>query len=87
MTAAILSTFTTPAGATIRGVEIDGNPWFVAADFCRALDLAVGPDGSFRQHSRKLAADERLVRPWGAIQTRTPDQTRTSDEGMREMRV
>ena len=40
--------------ADIRAVELDGAWWFVAADVCRALDLKVGPDGSFRQHLRKL---------------------------------
>lgn len=42
--------------ADIRAVELDGAWWFVAADVCRALDLKVGPDGSFRQHLRKIEA-------------------------------
>lgn len=27
-------------GATIRVIEIDNTPWFVAADVCKALDIA-----------------------------------------------
>src|SRR5689334_17652591 len=35
-----VSTFTAPAGMNVRVVTIDGNPWFVAADVCRALEGA-----------------------------------------------
>lgn len=30
---------------TVRVVEIDGDPWFVAADVCKALDIANMSDG------------------------------------------
>jgi prophage antirepressor-like protein len=39
---------------TIRVVQIDGNPWFVAADVCRAPDLAPHRNTGFSQHLRKL---------------------------------
>lgn len=47
----------------IRVVEIDGQPWFVAADVCRILELAPHSDGSFTRHLRRLSKDERRVSP------------------------
>lgn len=47
---------------TIRAVEIDGDPWFVAADVCRALDIKNSRDAMTR-----LEDDER-----GVISTDTP---------------
>lgn len=32
--------------SAIRVVTIDGNPWFVAADVCKLLGLAIYPDGT-----------------------------------------
>jgi len=45
------------ASFAIRIVTIDGNPWFVAADVCKALGLWGYPS----QHTAKLAADQRMV--------------------------
>lgn len=43
-------------------VELDGNPWFVAADVCRSLGLKANPsNGSFNNHYGRLAADEKTL--------------------------
>lgn len=34
-----LQIFNNPAFGEIRAVELDGAPWFAAADVCRALDI------------------------------------------------
>lgn len=47
---------------TIRAVEMDGEPWFVAADVCRALEIKNSRDAMTR-----LEDDER-----GVISTDTP---------------
>ena len=41
----------------IRAVEIDGKPWFVAADVCKVLGL----EGYTSQHTQRLSSDEKLV--------------------------
>src|SRR5690349_9679490 len=54
-----LTTFNTPAnlGAfMIRVLELDGKPWFVAADVCRALGIVPKWD-----RMTNLTADERRV--------------------------
>jgi prophage antirepressor-like protein len=56
-TSANLTTFTAPIGANIRVVEIDGSPWFVAADVCRALTLT-----NRTEALRPLDADARTLR-------------------------
>ncbi|WP_122522804.1 BRO-N domain-containing protein [Pannonibacter phragmitetus] len=46
---------------TVRVVEIDGQPWFVAADVCVALDAYVGPRSgkpNVTMAIQKLDADE-----------------------------
>jgi prophage antirepressor-like protein len=43
--AANLSTFNYLSN-TVRVVEIDGQPWFVGADVCKALGFHVKADGS-----------------------------------------
>lgn len=43
-----------------RTVLIDGEPWFVLADVCRALDLKPS-NGSFYHHASRLDPDERRV--------------------------
>jgi prophage antirepressor-like protein len=55
-----LTVFTTPADLgsfAIRVIEIAGQPWFVAADVCRALGLR-NPTMTLRS----LAPDERTLR-------------------------
>lgn len=42
---------------TIRIVDINGEPWFVAADVCRVLGLTAHR-GSFSHHLARLTADE-----------------------------
>jgi len=58
---------------SIRTIEIDGEPWFVAADVCRGLGLKL-TSGSAWQHLQKLEASERKVikrkstaNPYGGI--------------------
>lgn len=52
--------------ADLRVVEIEGKPWFVAADVCRCLGLKRHPSGGFSNHLRGLAADEITPCPkWG----------------------
>lgn len=44
---------------TIRAVEIEGEPWFLARDMCEALGLHASPsNGSYQNHYKHLAADE-----------------------------
>src|SRR5690242_610539 len=52
-----VTTFTAPAGMNVRVVTIDGNPWFVAADVCRALGLTPH-NGSFTHHLTRLQVGE-----------------------------
>ncbi len=35
-----MQVFNSPEGQDIRVIDRDGDPWFVAADVCRALDIA-----------------------------------------------
>ncbi len=43
----------------IRTVKVEDNPWFVAADVCRALGLMPNKiNGSFQTHTRRLDRDE-----------------------------
>lgn len=53
-------------GIQLRVVLIDGNPWFVAQDICRALDVAVRADGSINTSmaTAKLDASEKLNLPY-----------------------
>jgi prophage antirepressor-like protein len=54
-----VTTFTAPAGMNVRVVTIDGNPWFVAADVCRALGM--DPTQGTYQWLRGLADDEQQL--------------------------
>jgi prophage antirepressor-like protein len=45
-------------GAKVRVISIDGAPWFVAADVCRALNIAPS-NGGYSSALRKLDADEK----------------------------
>jgi prophage antirepressor-like protein len=44
----------------IRTVEIDGDPWFVLADVCRALELQA-KDGYYGHHADRLEDDQHQV--------------------------
>ncbi len=50
---------------TVRVVEIDGQPWFVAADVCRTLELDTTYGTS--AHLKKLDADEKRPVPMNTI--------------------
>lgn len=57
-----LQVFENPAFGQVRTVTKDGEPWFVAADVCRALEV-----GNSRQALTRLDEDEK-----GVISTDTP---------------
>jgi prophage antirepressor-like protein len=66
---AALQIFTAPTGVLIRVVMIAGDPWFVAADICRALGL-----GNVSMAVRILDEDEKGLNPIetpGGIQSAT----------------
>lgn len=49
-------------GTTLRTIEIDGAPWFVAADACRCLGLEIKAGGSgARNYLQRLRPNERRV--------------------------
>lgn len=50
-------------GMDLRVVEIDGEPWFVAADVCDQLGLIDSPS----QHTAKLSAGEKKVFKKGRV--------------------
>lgn len=56
-------------GNDLRTIEIDGEPWFVAADACRCLELPIGKGiGSTGRHLGRLGEDERkVVKATGSI--------------------
>ncbi len=56
----------TPATANIRVVTLDGTPWFVAADVCRALRLESNR-GYFGHHTERLGAEEKRITPRSSI--------------------
>nr|WP_321335884.1 BRO family protein [uncultured Cohaesibacter sp.] len=75
-TAAAVSTFTFPerqyiddvyVGTNlhdIRVIKIEGEPWFVAADICKALGLQRNKiNGSYQAHLRRLDDDEKQTIP------------------------
>jgi len=48
---------------TVRSIlDEQGEPWFVAADVCKALELA-SHKGSYKHHLEKLDEDERMTMP------------------------
>lgn len=50
-------------GNDLRTIEIEGEPWFVAADVCICLDLKPHAcNGSYTGHLARLGVDEKLVR-------------------------
>ena len=58
-------------GSTLRTVEIDGEPWFVASDVCRILGLRPNAvRGSYSNHLRRLDAGEK--RPMLVADVPTP---------------
>jgi len=52
----------------MRVVEIEGEPWFVAVDACRCLNLAL--DNGAHHHIRKLRADEKRPTPLCSIRSK-----------------
>src|SRR4051812_7184983 len=61
-----LQAFETEDHREFRTIYIDGEPWFVLADVCRALELATH-NGSFSHHAARLDEDERRTVPSSAI--------------------
>lgn len=57
-----LQVFQNPAFGSVRALTIDGEPWFVAADVCKALEI-----GNSRQAVARLDDDEK-----GVISVDTP---------------
>jgi len=53
-----LSTFSFNSNS-LRVVELEGEPWFVAKDVCEALDLKAQAGGSFGHHLRPLGVKDR----------------------------
>jgi len=51
-----IETFTSPVGSSLRAVLINGVPWFIAADVCRAVGLDTAWNAT-----RALRDDERSV--------------------------
>ncbi|WP_284257310.1 BRO-N domain-containing protein [Acidocella aquatica] len=47
-------------GAPVRIISINGKPWFVAADVCRALKIAPS-NGGFSSALKKLASDQKQL--------------------------
>lgn len=45
-------------GLNLRVIDKDGEPWFAAADVCRALDLPEHPRGGFGHHLQRLDGSE-----------------------------
>lgn len=79
-----ISVFQAPAGSKIRVAKIHGEPWFMAADVCRALNLDLS--SGTNPHLTKVAADEKqLVRakdlPKGALGT-APSAMTVSESGL-----
>ncbi|MDE2563788.1 MAG: hypothetical protein KGL48_16225 [Sphingomonadales bacterium] len=46
-------------GHTLRTIDLDGTPWFVAADACRCLGLSL--NAGTTHHLARLEADERKL--------------------------
>ena len=55
----------------VRTILMDGEPWFVAADVCRALDLSA-VKGSYAKHIRKLDLREKRIVNRDAILNPSP---------------
>lgn len=51
-----------------RVVDIDGEPWFVLSDVCRALDLRPN-NGSYYRHAERLDSDEKQTIPRDRLAT------------------
>lgn len=51
-----LTVFNNEEFGEIRTITIDGEPWFVAADVCRALEIGNPTDATHR-----LDADEKMI--------------------------
>lgn len=51
---------------SVRVIEIDGNPWFVASDVCRVLSIHIRADGSVNTSNAlsKLPTDEKQNLPY-----------------------
>jgi hypothetical protein len=66
----------------LRCVEIDGEPWFVATDVCRALGLSEHPSGGFGHHLYHLDAGE--ITPMSDLGVKLPGKGMTHARGVKE---
>src|SRR5689334_7720812 len=62
-----LQIFQTEDHCEFRTVLLDGEPWFVLADVCRALGLAAKKKGSYWDHAARLDEDERQTIPASVV--------------------
>ena len=88
MTASNDNTFTFSfRGIELRAFEIDGQPWFVAADVCRALGFEVGAGKSTTRYLTSLAqADKQRVSKVPTLDLRgAPYVTAISEAGLYQL--
>lgn len=80
----MITPFTFPTtGQQVRAVTIDGDPWFIAADICAALDITNVGNALARldddEHDARMAAEARIAEiapaadAWGALADATGD--------------
>ncbi|SON53700.1 putative phage-encoded protein [Hartmannibacter diazotrophicus] len=50
-------------------VTLDGAPWFVSGDVCKALDLTPHPSGGYTNHFKRLADNEKTTLTKSTIQS------------------
>src|SRR3954468_1823681 len=65
-----LQVFETEGHESFRTLLLDGEPWFVLADVCRALGLAA--KRSYSDYAARLDEDERQMVPRSALSGLTP---------------
>lgn len=76
-------------GNDLRTIEIEGTPWFVAADVCRCIGLEIGAGSSgATNYLKPLGADERQLLRRGVVNgsplfanTQAPSLTIVSESG------
>lgn len=72
-------------GHSLRAIELDGEPWFVAADACRCLGLkAHTTSGAFTHHLGRLDKSERrlVLTSMFHVEVRGPNVTAISESGL-----
>lgn len=74
-----LQAFQTEDRKNFRTIVIDGDPWFVLSDVCRALDMQ-SKKGYYGHHAEKLDADERRLVSRSDLSGATPPPTEEGSE-------